>query len=91
MTATKVRESAHMATFLLLLDQHQPGDQITVETLRSDLDAAQIPASALGGLFRAAVARGELTNTSSTVVQRRTTRRHGRACIYIRATPKETQ
>jgi hypothetical protein len=46
--------------FLRILARCQPGSHVTVNALRDDLDAAQIPTPARGGLFSQAVNRGYL-------------------------------
>lgn len=89
MTAPVV-ESPHLETFLSILDRVPDGVEVTVENVRPDIEAAQLPASSLGALFRAAVARGHLTHTGRSAVEHRASRRHGRAAIYVRTTPKET-
>lgn len=46
--------------FLRILACWQPGSHLTVNALRDDLDAAQIPSTARGGLFSQAVNCGYL-------------------------------
>jgi hypothetical protein len=80
--------TADIGTFLLILDQFPTGARLTVEHIRDDLEAAQIPPSAYGPLFKAACERGELKNTNMSVIERKASRRGGRASIYKRTRPR---
>lgn len=77
-----------LGTFLMILDQFPVGTRLTVEHVREDLEAAQIAPSAYGPLFKAACERGELKNTGMSVIERKASRRGGRASIYRRTRPR---
>lgn len=87
-TAAPQPTSTDLGTFLMIVEQHPVGARLTVENLRDDLEAAQIPPSAYGPLFRAACQRGLLVHTGMSVVERKASRRGGRAGIYKRTRPK---
>jgi hypothetical protein len=50
----------HWPVFCRILQRCSLGSHVTVNALRDDLDAAQIPATARGGLFSQAVNAGYL-------------------------------
>lgn len=76
--------------FLRILDQIPVGEAVTVDAIRTDLEAAQIRPSAYGALFRAACLRGELTTSGVATVCRKASRRGGRALVYVRAVGSPT-
>lgn len=62
-TTTSVRPEPrleHWPVFCRILQRCQLGSHVTVNALRDDLDAAQIPSTARGGLFSQAVNAGYL-------------------------------
>lgn len=93
MTVTQIRrpkpESQDLGTFLMILDQYAVGTEVHIDMLRSDLEAAQIAPSSYGGLFGAAVTRGELRPTYRTKRCGKSSRRSGYAQIYKRTRPKQ--
>lgn len=60
MTTRPAPRLEHWPVFCRILQRARPGADITVNVLRDDLDAAQIPATARGGLFAQAVNTGYL-------------------------------
>lgn len=80
-------DSSLLGTFLMIVQQWPVGSRITVEHLRSDLEAAQIRPSQYGPLFRAACQRGLLRETGLSIIERKASRRGGRALLYARVEP----
>lgn len=71
-----------LGVFLTIIDQWPAGSLITVESLRDDLEAAQIRPTAYGSLFRSAVERGHLRPTGTATRCHKPSRRGGYALVY---------
>jgi hypothetical protein len=68
---------ADLDTLRQILDGYRPGATLSVDSLRDDLEAAQIKPSQYGGLFRTAVEREWLRPTGRIANSRKGSRRHG--------------
>jgi hypothetical protein len=73
--------------FLRIIEQTPVGEAVSVNHIRTEIEAAQLKPSSLGGLFRAACTRGLLTTSGTAAICRTPSRKGGRALVYTRTEP----
>lgn len=74
---------SHIDTLRRALQGRRPGSMVTIDHVRGELDAAQVPPSQYGGLFAEACHKGLLKSTGLTRPSLHRPARGRRVQVYV--------